>query len=62
MKERLTSRKFLLAVLSLACLFVLCWFRRIDGALFVTGLTVTVGAYLTANVAQKATSVAGKAT
>lgn len=50
---RLTSRKFLLAAASLVALAVLCWFRRIDGALFVTGLTVTVGAYLTANIAQK---------
>ena len=53
MKERLTSRKFLLAVGSLVALSVLCWFRRIDGSLYVTGLLGTVGAYMTANVTQK---------
>lgn len=53
MSERLISRKFILAVLALLALSVLCWFGRIDGGLFITGLIATVGAYLTANVAQK---------
>lgn len=51
--RRMTSRKFVLAVLALAALCFLCWHRRIDGAQFITGLTVTVGAYMTANWAQK---------
>ena len=53
MKDKLTSRKFILAVLALLVLAALCWFRRIDGAQFITGLTVTVGAYMTANWAQR---------
>lgn len=56
--ERLTSRKFLLAVLALACLAALCAFDKIDGGQFITGLIATVGAYLTANVAQKAAAKA----
>lgn len=53
MSDRLTSRKFILSVLSLACLTALCVFAKIDGAQFITGLSVTVGAYLAANVMQK---------
>lgn len=51
--KRLTSRKFIVALLSLAALSVLCWFGKIDGAQFITGLAWTVGAYMTANWAQK---------
>jgi hypothetical protein len=53
MSDRLTSRKFILAVLALLSLAGLCWFQKIDGGQFITGLIATVGAYLTANVAQK---------
>jgi hypothetical protein len=53
MSDRLTSRKFLLSVLALACLTALCAFDQIDGGQYITGLIATVGAYLTANVAQK---------
>ena len=51
--RRLTSRKFILACMALLVLAFLCWHRRIDGAQFITGMTVTVGAYMTANWAQK---------
>lgn len=47
--KRLASRKFLLALVVVLVLAVLCWFRRIDGAQFITGLVATVGAYMTAN-------------
>lgn len=53
MTDRLFSRKFILAVLSLLSAFVLCWFKRIDAGVFATVIVATVGAYLTANVAQK---------
>lgn len=53
MLGRLTSRKFLLACAALVSLDVLLWFGKIDGSLYITGLLATVGAYLTANVAQK---------
>lgn len=48
----LASRKFILAMASLASLSAMLWFGRIDGSLFITGMTVIVGGYLTANVAQ----------
>lgn len=51
-RSRLTSRKFIVALLSLAALSLLCWFGKIDGAQFITGLAWTVGAYMTANWAQ----------
>ena len=51
--DRLTSRKFILALLSLLSLSVLVWFGKIDAGVYATGLVATVGAYLTANVVQK---------
>ena len=54
MNDRLTSRKFILAVLALISISVLCWFGKIGDGVFATGLVATVGAYLAANVAQKA--------
>jgi hypothetical protein len=53
MNQRLTSRKFLVALLALASASVLCWFKRIDAGVYATVVVGTVGAYLTANVAQK---------
>lgn len=52
--NRYASRKFILALLALIALAALCWFRLIDGSQFITGLVATVGAYMTANVSQKA--------
>lgn len=54
MSDRLTSRKFILAVLALLSLSALCWLGKVDGAQYIAGLLGTVGAYLTANVTQKA--------
>jgi len=53
MNDRLVSRKFILAVLALASLTCLCWFGKIDGGQYITGLAATVGGYLAANVMQK---------
>jgi hypothetical protein len=51
--KQLLSRKFILAVLSLLAVSVLCWFGKIEAGVFATVVVATVGAYLTANVAQK---------
>jgi hypothetical protein len=53
MATKFASRKFVLAAGALIALTVLCWFGKIDGGQFVTGLLGTVGAYVTANVMQK---------
>jgi hypothetical protein len=53
MIEKLSSRKFIIAVLSLLSVSVLCWFGKIDAGVFATVAVATVGAYLAANVAQK---------
>jgi hypothetical protein len=49
---RLSSRKFILAVLSLMASTGLCWFGHADGV-YATVLTATVGAYMASNVIQK---------
>ncbi len=51
--NRLTSRKFILAVLSLLSAFILVWFDKIDAGVYATVVVATVGAYLAANVTQK---------
>jgi hypothetical protein len=51
--EKLMSRKFILAFLSMLAVSVLCWFGKIEAGVFATVVVATVGAYLTANVAQK---------
>ena len=48
--DKLASRKFILAVLSLTSLTLLTWFGKIDAGVYATGLVATVGSYLTANV------------
>lgn len=50
---RLSSRKFLLAVLSLLASTGLCWFGHIADGVYSAVVIATVGAYLTANVVQK---------
>jgi len=50
---RLTSRKFIVALLSLASCSILCWYGRIESGVFATVVVATVGAYLTSNVLQK---------
>lgn len=49
----LLSRKFIVAVLALLSLDVLLYLGLLSDSLYVTALIATVGAYLTANVAQK---------
>ena len=50
---RLTSRKFILAVLALASATGLCWAGHIADGVYSVVLIATVGAYITGNVAQK---------
>jgi hypothetical protein len=52
--KRFTSRKFILAVLSLLSVSALVWFGKIADGVFATVMVSTVGAYLAANVIQKA--------
>lgn len=49
---RLSSRKFILAVLSLLSATALCWAGHIADGVYATVITATVGAYLAANVIQ----------
>lgn len=51
--NRLTSRKFILAMLTLASTSVLCWFGHIHEGVYSAVVIATVGTYLAANVAQK---------
>ena len=53
--NRLTSRKFILAVLSVASATWLCWGGYILEGVYSAVMLGTVGAYLAANVTQKAT-------
>jgi len=51
--ERLTSRKFLLALVTLAAASVLLCFDRIEALVWRDVVIATVGAYITANVVQR---------
>ncbi len=51
--ERLTSRKFILAILALLSSTLLCWFGRIADGVYSAVVIATVGAYITGNVLQK---------
>lgn len=53
MKEKLVSRKFILAVLSLITTTTLCFTGDINGGVYSTVIIATVGAYITGNVLQK---------
>lgn len=50
---RLSSRKFILAVLSLISATWLCWAGHIADGVYSAVVIATVGAYLAANVTQK---------
>lgn len=50
------SRKFILALLSLASATVLCLTGYIADGVYSAVVIATVGAYMTANVTQKATA------
>jgi len=52
--KRLTSRKFILAVLVVLCATGLCAFGKIDATVYGAIVGAVVAAYLTANVTQKA--------
>jgi len=51
--QNFKSRKFIVAALSLVVNAALAWFGKIDPGVYATVTVATVGAYLTANVAQK---------
>ena len=50
---RLSSRKFILAVLSLLASTGLCWFGHISDGVFSAVVIATVASYITGNVIQK---------
>jgi hypothetical protein len=50
--SRITSRKFIVALLSLLSASLLVWFSKISDGVYSTIVVATVGAYLTANVFQ----------
>ena len=54
--SRYASRKFLLALLSLASATGLVWSGRIADGVYSAVVIATVGAYIAGNVAQKATA------
>jgi hypothetical protein len=51
--QRLTSRKFILAMLALLSASVLCYCGQIADGVYATVTVSTVGAYITGNVLQK---------
>lgn len=59
---RYGSRKFILAMLSLASANVLVWFGKIDPGVYSAVLIATVAAYIAGNVAQKRGAAATSAT
>lgn len=50
--NRLTSRKFILALLTLLSASVLTWFGHIHGGVYSAVVIATVAAYITGNVTQ----------
>lgn len=54
--NRLLSRKFIITVLSLLSATALCALGHIHEGVYSTVMVASVGAYLAANVTQKATS------
>ena len=54
--DRFKSRKFILALLSLASATALCYTGHIADGVYSAVVIATVGAYLAANVTQKATA------
>ena len=52
--QRIGGRKFLAALLSLGSASVLVWFGHISDQVYGFVVSVTVAAYITGNVAQKA--------
>ncbi len=56
MTDRLTSRKFILALVAMLSATVLCWLGHIADGVYSAVVIGTVGGYLAANVTQKATT------
>lgn len=54
--DRFKSRKFILALLSLASATALCYTGHIADGVYSAVVIATVGSYLAANVTQKATA------
>lgn len=59
--SRMTSRKFLLALVTLAAASLLLWFGRIEPLVWRDVVIATVGAYITANVTQRVMTKAASA-
>jgi hypothetical protein len=55
----LTSRKFIVAILAMLSATALCALGHIHEGVYSTVMVATVGAYLAANVAQKAVAKEG---
>jgi hypothetical protein len=51
--NRLTSRKFLIALLTLMSASLLCWYGHIADGVYSAVVIATVGAYIAGNVFQK---------
>lgn len=50
--HKLGGRRFLLALLSGALATLLCWFGKIDGAVYAAVVIATVGAFIGGNVVE----------
>jgi len=59
--SRMTSRKFLLALVTLGTASMLLWFGRIEPMVWRDVVIATVGAYITANVTQRVMTKAASA-
>lgn len=51
--SRLTSRKFILALLTLLSASLLCWFGHVADGVYSAVVIAVCGSYLAANVTQK---------
>lgn len=51
--EQFGGRRFILALVSGAGTFLLCWAGRIDGSAYMLTTIGIVGGYITGNIAQK---------
>jgi hypothetical protein len=56
MLSQLGGRKFLIALVCVITTTILCWNKHISDGVYSAVVIATIGAYITGNVAQKATS------
>jgi hypothetical protein len=54
--NRIGGRKFIVALASIASASLLVWLGRIDAGVYSVVMVATAGAYMAANVTQKATT------